>query len=133
MHRTSLRFGKGFKIVLGNARGQAATMVIAPGDAEGHAGNRHRGADQWLLVVGGTGRATVNGRHYRLKARVLLLIERGDRHEIRNDGTAPLVTLNFYVPPAYRANETERPAGKPAERGKPPARPGSRRKRAAAA
>jgi len=122
MRRTSLRFGKGFKVALGNARSQAATMVIAPGDAEGHAGNKHKGADQWLLVVSGEGRATINGHRYRLRPRVLLLIERGDRHEIRNDGTAALVTLNLYVPPAYHADESERPAGRPAERGKPPRR-----------
>ncbi len=122
MKRTSLRFGKDFKVVLGNARSQAATMVIAPGDAEGHAGNKHRGADQWLLVVSGEGRATVNGHRYQLKPSVLVLIERGDRHEIRNDATVPLVTLNFYVPPAYRLDETENPAGKPAESGKPPRR-----------
>jgi mannose-6-phosphate isomerase-like protein (cupin superfamily) len=122
MRRTSLRFGKGFKVALGNAHSQAATMVIAPGDAEGHAGNKHKGADQWLLIVSGQGRATVNGHRYGLKPSDLLLIERGDRHEIRNDGTKPLVTLNIYVPPAYRADETERPAGKPAESGKPPRR-----------
>lgn len=119
MKRTSLRFGKDFKVVLGNARSQAATMVIAPGDAEGHAGNKHRGADQWLLVVRGHGHATVNGHRYSLRPSELLLIERGDRHEIRNDGGEPLVTLNFYVPPAYRSDETEKPAGKPAESGKP--------------
>ena len=45
----------------------------------------------------------------------LLLIERGDRHEIRNDGRAPLVTLNFYVPPAYTKRGRELPAGEPAE------------------
>ena len=119
MHRTALRFGKGFRIVLGNARSQAATMVIAPGDAEGHSGNRHRGADQWLLVVSGRGRATINGHRYPLRPKVLLLIERGDRHEILNDGDVALVTVNLYVPPAYRADETERPAGKPAESGRP--------------
>jgi mannose-6-phosphate isomerase-like protein (cupin superfamily) len=44
-----------------------------------------------------------------------LLIEHGDRHEIRNNGRARLVTLNFYVPPAYTADGDELPAGKPAE------------------
>ena len=117
MKRALLRFGRGFKVVSGNARSQAATMVIAPGDAEGHAGNRHRGADQWLLVVRGSGRATINGHRYALRPRVLLLIERGDRHEIRNDGVEPLVTLNLYVPPAYDSDEKELPAGEPAERG----------------
>jgi hypothetical protein len=43
-------------------------MVLAPGDAEGDPGNRHRGADQWLLVVSGSGRALVNGKQQRLSA-----------------------------------------------------------------
>jgi hypothetical protein len=43
----------------------------------------------------------------------LLLIERGDTHEIRNTGTTPLKTLNFYVPPAYNSEGDELPAGKP--------------------
>ena len=49
-------------------------MVIAPGDAEGGAGNRHRGADQWLFVVQGNGVATINGRRHSLRAGTLILI-----------------------------------------------------------
>ena len=30
-----LRFGKGFSVAVSNKRGQAATMVIPPGDCEG--------------------------------------------------------------------------------------------------
>lgn len=55
-----LRFGKGFSVALGNRRAQAATMVITPGDSEGGEDNRHRGADQWLFVVAGTGWATTS-------------------------------------------------------------------------
>jgi len=43
---------------------------------------------------------------------VLLLIERGDRHEIRNTGTIPLTTLNFYAPPAYTKAGNTLPAGR---------------------
>ena len=42
----------------------------------------------------------------------LLLIERGERHEIRATGDAPLKTVNFYSPPAYTATGGERPAGR---------------------
>ena len=87
-------------------------MVLAPGKSEGDPRNRHRGADQWLFVVSGTGVATVNGRKHRLRANTLLLIERGDEHEIRNTGRARLRTLNLYVPPAYTARENELPAGR---------------------
>ena len=113
MKRKHLRFGRGFRVALGNRRSQAAAMVLAPGKSEGDSRNRHRGADQWLYVVSGTGRATVNRRRYALRAGTLLLIERGDEHEILNTGRGLLRTLNFYVPPAYRSDGEELPAGKP--------------------
>ena len=107
-----LRFGRGFSVALGNARGQAATMVIPPGACEGDPGNRHRGADQWLFVLAGGGIATVGGRKHRVKAGSLVLIERGTTHEIRNTGRTPLKTLNVYVPPAYRSDGDEPPRGR---------------------
>jgi mannose-6-phosphate isomerase-like protein (cupin superfamily) len=108
----TLRFGTGFRVALRNTRSQAAEMVIAPGHQEGGPDNRHVGADQWLFVVAGSGVAMVGGRRRALKAGVLLLIERGERHEIRATGRTPLRTLNVYVPPAYTA------AGYPLPRGK---------------
>ena len=101
MQKKSLRFGKGFRVALGNRRGQAAEMVIPPGESEGGPGNRHRGADQWLFVVAGTGRAVIGGRRHQLRAGTLLLIEKGDVHEVVNTGRGLLRTLNVYVPPAY--------------------------------
>jgi mannose-6-phosphate isomerase-like protein (cupin superfamily) len=112
MKRTTLRFGIGFRVALGNRRAQAATMTIEPGDCEGGPDNRHRGADQWLFVESGGGVAIVNGRRVTLRAGSLLLIERGDRHEIRNTGRTPLKTLNVYVPPAYTKGGDELPRGR---------------------
>lgn len=113
MKHKKLRFGRGFRVALGNRRAQAAEMVLAPGGSEGGADNRHRGADQWLYVVAGTGTAVVNGRQVALARGQLLLIERGDRHEVRNTGRRPLRTLNVYVPPAYARDGDLRSAGKP--------------------
>ena len=87
-------------------------MVIPPGDAEGDPKNRHRGADQWLYVVDGRGSALVNGKRHALRPGTLMVIEHGDRHEIRNTGRAPLRTLNLYVPPAYTKSGEELPRGK---------------------
>ena len=101
-----------FEVVMGNARAQAAVMVVPVGGSEGGKDNRHRGADQWLYVLSGSGRATVNGKTYRLGPDVLLLIEQGDIHQIENDGSEPLKTLNFYAPPAYTEDEEVLPAGK---------------------
>jgi mannose-6-phosphate isomerase-like protein (cupin superfamily) len=112
MKRKHLRFGEGFRVAVGNERSQAAEMVLGPGDSEGGSDNRHRGADQWLYVLSGTGTATVNGKRYPLRAGSLVLIERGDTHEIRNSGRTPLRTLNFYVPPAYASSGDPLPRGR---------------------
>jgi mannose-6-phosphate isomerase-like protein (cupin superfamily) len=110
--RKTLRFGRGFRVAFGNRRAQAAEMVIAPGGSEGGPGNRHRGADQWLFVVAGTGLARIAGRPRALRRGTLLLIERGVAHEVRNTGRTPLQTLNVYVPPAYRHNGDPLPRGR---------------------
>ena len=112
MKRATLRFGKGFKVLIGNRRSQAASMTLAPGDAEGGPDNRHRGADQWLFVESGTGLAIVNGTRVKLRAGSLLLIERADRHEIRSTGRTPLKTLSIYLPPAYTRAGEELPRGR---------------------
>ena len=114
MKRKQLRFARGFRVVdvKGNLASQAAEMVILPGDAEGGPGNRHRGADQWLFVVGGSGTARVNGRRFALRAGTLLFIERGDEHEIKNTGRGLLRTINVYVPPAFKPNGDELPRGR---------------------
>jgi mannose-6-phosphate isomerase-like protein (cupin superfamily) len=113
MKKKTLRFGSGFKVVMGNRRVQAAQMVIAPGDSEGGPSNRHRGADQWLLVITGNGTAIVSGRRHALKRHSLLLIEHGERHQILNNGSVDLKTINFYSPPGYTKGGNELPAGKP--------------------
>jgi len=112
MQRATVRFGQGFKVTTGNRRSQCASMTLAPGDSEGGADNRHRGADQWLFVESGTGVAIVSGSRIRLRAGTLLLIERGETHEIRNTGRTPLRTLNVYVPPAYTPSGNELPRGR---------------------
>lgn len=113
MKSKQLKFKRHFAVVLSNKRSQAAEMILPPGKSEGGPDNRHRGADQWLFVVSGNGQATVNRRRQPLRKGTLLLIERGDKHEVKNTSkSAPLVTLNFYVPPAYSSAGDELPAGR---------------------
>lgn len=88
-------------------------MVIAPGDREGGPENAHRGAEQWLFVVDGTGLAIVDGKRRALKRGSLLLIEKGEKHEIRNTGAALLRTVVFYSPPAYRKDGVRLPRARP--------------------
>jgi mannose-6-phosphate isomerase-like protein (cupin superfamily) len=113
MKHKQLKLASDFSVVLGNKHSQAAEMILPPGESEGGPGNSHRGADQWLYVVSGSGQATVNRRKIPLKAGTLLLIERGDEHKIENTGWRKLVTMNFYVPPAYTAGGDELPKAKP--------------------
>lgn len=114
MQSKHLRFGKGFRPALTVRKVQAAEMVLAPGDREGGPDNAHRGTDQWLFVVSGTGVAIVDGVRRRLRAGSLLVIERGEGHEIRNTGRTPLRTLSVYAPPAYDdAGEPLRAARRP--------------------
>jgi hypothetical protein len=110
MKHKTLRFGEGFGVVLGNRRSQAAQMVLAPGN------RRATRATATTAPTSGSSSSReaaspINGKRYPLRPGSLFLIERGDRHEIRNTGRARLTTLNFYVPPGYKPNGDEcRPA-----------------------
>jgi mannose-6-phosphate isomerase-like protein (cupin superfamily) len=98
--------------VLGDKHSQAAQMTLGSGETEGGPDNRHEGADQWLYVVSCTGLAIVNGERVELREGTLVLIQRGDNHEIRNTGSGQLRTLNFFVPPAHTEEGEELPAGR---------------------
>ena len=88
MQRTTVSFPGGFNLLLGDKHSQAGTLVLAPGEETGGADNRHRGADQWIYVVSGTGTADVAGEHFDLARPRLVLIQRGDAHGFRNTGQA---------------------------------------------
>lgn len=112
MQHKHLQFGRGFRVVMGDEHSQAAQMTLNPGESEGGPDNRHRGADQWLYVASGEGVALVEGKRVELRGGSLVLIERGEAHEIRNVGAEPLRTLNIYVPPAYTPGGNELAAGR---------------------
>lgn len=90
-----------FDVVAGTDRSQAATMVLAPGQSTGGPDNVHPDGDQWLYVAAGRGTATVAGEDCDLDPGTLVLVEAGEPHEITNDGTEPLETVNVYAPPVY--------------------------------
>lgn len=92
---------RGFQVVASTERAQAATMILSDGAATGGADNRHAGSDQWLYVVAGSGRATVEGVEVELGPGALLVIEAGEGHEITSDEGQDLVTLSVYAPPIY--------------------------------
>lgn len=112
MQLRQLTLVSGFEVA-GTVRDvQAAQMVLAPGSSTGGPDNRHRGSDQWLYVVSGTGVAVIEGEQHPLREGTLLLIEHGETHEIRVTGVQPLSTVNFYSPPAYTDDGDPLPAGK---------------------
>lgn len=114
MQKKTLGFEAGFRVAAEVRGMQAAEMVLEPGDCEGGEDNHHRGADQWLFVVEGTGVAEVDGSRVDLAPGVLLVIEKQERHAIRNTGDGLLKTLNFYYPPAFTSDGEPRGPGKQA-------------------
>ena len=101
MKQTQVEYRQGFKVLGGNERSQSAVMVLAQGETTGGPNNEHPDSDQWLYVLSGTGKATVRSQTVDLNPGSLLLIEKGETHEVTNTGDKPLNTINFYVPPAY--------------------------------
>ncbi len=82
-------------------------MTLKRGEcSDNELSNEHPGSEQWVYVISGSGEVTTakrGARHQtvKLKRDDLVVIEKGERHQIRNTGVAPLRTLNLYVPPAY--------------------------------
>ena len=103
MHHLATGSNRKFFTVLHSTRhAQAAMMTLRPGQSSSDEPvNEHPRCEQWLFVIRGAGRATVNRRRVALRANSLLVIEEGEPHQITNTGRTPLVTLNFYSPPAY--------------------------------
>jgi mannose-6-phosphate isomerase-like protein (cupin superfamily) len=97
------KYRKSFDVLIASRSTQAAMMTLQPGGATSdEPENEHPHSEQWLFVISGTGRARVAGRTAALRPNSLLLIEKGEPHQIRNTGRSALVTINFYSPPAYR-------------------------------
>ena len=91
-----------FTVLAKTTTAEAAMMTLRPGQSTSdEPENEHPRCEQWVFVLSGAGRAVVGKRRVTLKANSLLLIEEGEPHQITNTGRTPLVTLNFYAPPAY--------------------------------
>ena len=106
--------GKFFKVLHSTSDAQAAMMTLKPGQSTiDEPVNEHPRCEQWLFVIKGAGRAIVGKRTVALKTNSLLMIEKGEPQKITNTGKSPLVTLNFYVPPAYTKGGDPLPRGRP--------------------
>lgn len=103
---TGLKRGQ-FDLLCSTRGAQAAKMTLRPkAESDSQPSNEHPRSEQWLFVVSGVGEALI-GKSRRSMRRVplarnaLLVIEKGELHQIKNTGRRALVTMNFYVPAAY--------------------------------
>jgi mannose-6-phosphate isomerase-like protein (cupin superfamily) len=104
--KTGSKRGK-FNLLAHTRTLQAAMMTLRPGGAsDDEPSNEHSGSEQWLFVISGSGEAKIGKRRgqlrrIKLEGGSLLIIEKGELHQIINTGKRPLRTINFYAPPAY--------------------------------
>ena len=106
-HISKVDWKREFDVLFSSRNAQVATMVLKPGDcSDDSVCNEHPNSEQWVYIVSGTGSITTakrgaRNRTTKLKAGDIVLIEKAERHQIRNIGKRPLRTMNLYVPPAY--------------------------------
>jgi mannose-6-phosphate isomerase-like protein (cupin superfamily) len=104
-----------FDVIANTEHVQAAIMTLRGRSASDDLpNNEHARSEQWLFVVSGTGTATLiskgaRRRTVKLRPGSLLIIEKGDLHQIKHAGRGELRTINCYSPPAYRTDATLRP------------------------
>ena len=114
MQHKHLQFGHGFRVVLGNARSQAAQMTLGARRDRGRPGQpAPRCRPVAVRRVGEGVRPRSRASPVELREGTLAADRGGDTHEIRNTGREPLRTLNVYIPPAYTDEGDELPAGRP--------------------
>ena len=106
-HFKTGRSRKEFELLHKTRSAQAAMMTLKPGGtSDDDPSNEHPASEQWLFVIAGTAEARIGPKRAGLR-RVpiqegsLLLIEKGELHQIKNVGRKLLRTINFYIPPAY--------------------------------
>src|SRR5689334_20416447 len=94
-----------FKVLASTHDSQVEPMVLKPGQSTSdEPENEHAKCEQWLYVISGAGRAIVGKKRQTLKKGSLLLIGKGEPHQITNTGRTPMLTINFYAPPAYSSS-----------------------------
>lgn len=72
-----------------------ARSVLLPGQvASAHS---HAGMHEVFFVASGDGLIHIDGAPHRLAPGTCVAVEPGERHEITNDGPAPLVLLYFGI------------------------------------
>lgn len=98
---TAARASDDFRRVLATAKHtQLVIMTIPPG---GEIGTEvHRGIDQVLVVLDGTGKSVLDGREYPIGSGTAVLVPEGTEHNFVNTGEDPLRIITVYGPPDHR-------------------------------
>ena len=76
---------------------QIVMMSIPPGE---DIGEETHEADQTTFFVSGEGQAKLDGKGTKVSANHLLVIPKGTKHNIINNGDEPLKLFSVYAPPA---------------------------------
>ena len=76
---------------------QIVMMHIPPGE---DIGEETHDADQTTFFVSGEGQAKLDGKGTKVSANHLLVIPKGTKHNIINNGSEPLKLFSIYAPPA---------------------------------
>lgn len=76
---------------------QIVMMHIPPGE---DIGEETHDADQTTFFVSGEGQAKLDGKGTKVSANHLLVIPKGTKHNIINNGDEPLKLFSIYAPPA---------------------------------
>jgi len=90
-----------FKVIANTAHTQVAVMNLKKGETSGEYGTDHPHADQTIVVMSGEGKAKVEGKARPLMPGDVLLIQAGEKHQIRGESDELFQTVNFYSPIAY--------------------------------
>jgi mannose-6-phosphate isomerase-like protein (cupin superfamily) len=105
-----------FDVLTQTRSGQAAMMTLNPGEASDEDfTNEHPRSEQWVFVIEGSATAHIGKteqarKKLTLRPGMLLLINKGELHQLQNTGTTPLKLLNWYAPPAYTKKGDPRPS-----------------------
>lgn len=97
-----------FRVLHSSGSAQAAIMRLNHGQTTGELENEHPNSEQWLFVISGSGIVRGLKRTISVRRHSLVLIEKGELHQVKNTGRSPLVTLNFYSPRAYKQHGNPR-------------------------
>ena len=86
-------------VLFTNKHSQVVLMSILPGDDIGQ--EVHKGVDQVLAFVQGTGKAVVGGETHDIAAGDLFAVPAGTEHNFINTGNAALKLFTVYSPPEH--------------------------------